>query len=203
MEKYWLLKVKFVFFLIGKLILVSLFISGCGVKDDLIMINYGPIIVQSKIDGAESVNLKVEAIDARTEKGNVGRKGDEYTILGHIIAQDDLIKTIEEAIVAELKNRGFRLDGGNVLVVTELIKFFNEFKAEGAVAEVIMNVQVKNLDGNIFFSKVILEEHIHKDVMLRSGSNAKKALERALLKAVQKLITDSDFINALFKAAKS
>jgi hypothetical protein len=200
MKKYRLFGAKFVFFLIGKLILVSLLISGCGVKDDIIRINYGPIIVQSKIDGAASVNLKVEAIDARIEKGNVGRKGDEFTILGHIIAQDDLIKTIEEAIVAELKNRGFRLEGGNVVVFTELIKFFNEFKAEGAVAEVIMNVQVKSADGNIFFSKVISEEHIHEDVMLRSGSNAKKALEWALLKAVQKLITDSEFIKALFKA---
>lgn len=200
MKNYRILRTTFVFFLIGKLILVLLLISGCGVKDDIIRINYGPIIVQSKIDGAGDVNLKVEAIDARTEKGNVGRKGDEYTILGHIIAQDDLIKTIEEAIVAELKNRGFRVEGGNVLVYTELIKFFNEFKAEGAVAEVIMNVQVKNADGNIFFSKVISEEHIHKDVVLRSGSNAKKALEWALLKAMQKLITDSDFIIALFRA---
>lgn len=200
MKKYWRLKV---FFLIGQLILTSMLLSGCGVKDDIIRINYGPVIVPAKIDGADSVHLKIEIIDTRTEKGNVGRKGDEYTILGHIIAQDNLIKTIEEAIVTELKNRGFKLGDKNVLVFIELIKFFNEFKAEGAVAEVIMNVQVKNLNGNIFFSKVISEEYTQKDVMLRSGSNAKKALEWAFLKAVHKIISDSGFINALFKAAKS
>jgi hypothetical protein len=202
MKTYRLLKLNFVFSLIGQLILVTLFISGCGVKNDYIMINYGPVVIPPKIDGADSVYLKIEAIDTRNEKDNVGRKGDEYTILGHIIAKNDLIKTIEEAIITELQNRGFRMDGGNMIVSVELIKFFNEFKAEGSVAEVILNVQVKNLDGNIFFSKVISEEHINKDVMLRSGSNAKKALERALLKSVQKLMGNSDFINALFKTAK-
>ena len=158
------------------------------------------MFVQSKIDGAESVNITVEAIDARIEKSNVGRKGDEYAILGKIIAQQNLIKTIEEAIVAELKNRGFTLDGGKVVVVSELIKFFNEFKAEGSVAEVIMNVQVKNLEGNILYSKVISEESINEEGILRSGSKAKKALEGAFVMAVQKLIRDADFINALFEA---
>ena len=66
-----------------------------------------------------------------------------------------------------------------------------------------MNAQVKNSDGNIFFSKVISKEHIYKDVMLRSGANAKKALEWALLKSVQEIVSDSNFINALFKAAKT
>ena len=101
MKKFWPLKPRFVFFLFGQLILATLTLSGCGVKDDIIGINYSPMFVQSKIDGAESVNITVEAIDARIEKSNVGRKGDEYAILGKIIAQQNLIKTIEEAIVAE------------------------------------------------------------------------------------------------------
>ena len=71
MKTYRLLKLNFVFFLIGQLILVALFISGCGVKNDYIMINYGPVVIPPKIDGADSVHLKVEAIDPLASKKEV------------------------------------------------------------------------------------------------------------------------------------
>ncbi|MBW8005946.1 MAG: hypothetical protein FVQ06_09220 [candidate division NC10 bacterium] len=69
------------------------------------------------------------------------------------------------------------------------------------MAEVIMNAQVRKSDGGIIFSRLISGEAT-EGIAFRSGKNAKSALESALRNAVQYLDNDTEFITALFEAAK-
>jgi uncharacterized lipoprotein YajG len=186
----------------GSFLLAVLILSGCGLSKDYITIAYHRQENVKKIEGADRVNVEVLGVDERTNKDNVGKKGSEYKMLAPIIAQNDLAETIANAIRTELTNRGFRSNGESVVVVAELAKFYNEFKHGDAVAEVIMNVEIKEVDGSIIFSEIITGEGT-EGATWRSGSNAKIALDGALKNAVEKLFDDTAFIEAIFQAAES
>ena len=68
---------------------------------------------------------------------------------GRSRSEEDVVSLLKRAIELELENRGFHLGAGKVLVFMELSKFYNDFKigfwAGDAVAELVMNAQVKNL----------------------------------------------------------
>lgn len=104
-------------------------------------------------------------------------------------------------------NRGFIVNGGDIIVNIELIKFFNDFKsgffAGDASAEVLMGSQVKLSNGNIIYNKIITGNYVEQNIQLATGNNAKLALEGALKDAVSKLVNDSDFIMALMETKKA
>jgi uncharacterized lipoprotein len=181
---------------------IALTFAGCGLTKDHITINHIPMVGVERVRGADAVGVQVQVADARTNKENVGKKGSEYDFLGPIVPQADLAETIAKGIEAELLNRGFQVKEGAVVVFAELTKFYNDFKGfpEKAVAELIMSVQVKKPDGQIAFAKSITGQGINSGVMLRSGANAKVALDKALEDAVSKLFNDRAFIDALLKA---
>ena len=185
--------------------IIMLILTGCGLKQDYITISYTPLSGVQRVNGADGVSVRVQVADERKTKEHVGRKGDEYNFLARIIAQDDLAGTVAKAIQNELQNRGFTLADGAGVVFVELIKAYNEFKGfpEKAVAELIMNVQVKKPDGSIIFAKSVTGEGINSGVMLRTGSNAKVALDAALKDAVSQLVNDGAFIGALLNLTKT
>ena len=189
------------FALASILFLAGTLLTGCGLSKDYIRITYEPQTDFSKIEGADSVRVDVSVSDQRTNKENVGKKGDEYSFLAPIIAQNDLAETIAGSIKMELANRGFTLAGGGAFVLVDLVKFYNSFDGQ-QVSEVIMNVQVMNRERSILFSKAVTGE-TKRSYSMRSGSNAKIGLEEVLQEAIKKLVNNSMFINALFKAEKS
>jgi|SRR5947207_7314733 len=196
------------------LLIVVLASAGCGLTRDRIVVSYTPMPGVQRVPGAEAIGVRVQAVDARAHKQDVGRKRwenrPEYDFGGAILAQDDLAALIGQAIQSELSSRSFRQPEGSVVVVAELIKFYNEFKGfpEKSVAEVIMNVQVQKPDGEIVFAKTVTGQGTQSLIVveanfggvLRSGSNAKVALEGALSDAMLKLLNHTDFIGALLQA---
>jgi uncharacterized lipoprotein YajG len=186
------------------LFIAMLIFSGCGLKNDIITINYTPYPSAQMVNGADAVGVRVSGADKRKIKENVGKKGDEYSALGAIIAQNDIADTVAKALESELERRGFKLAKGAVEVYLEIIKFYNVFKGfnEKAIAELIMNVQVKDANGGIVYTDTVIGEGIKSGIMMRTGDNAKVALEAALKHAVSQLVTDKKFISALFKAAQ-
>jgi uncharacterized lipoprotein len=186
------------------LLFAMIVLTGCGVKNDYITINYTPLSGMQRVSGAEAVTVKVQAVDERRNKENVGKKGHEYDFLGEIVAQNDIADTVTKAIESELQMRGFIVGDGPVFILSQITRFYSEFKGfpEKAVAEVIMNIQVKNADGRIVFTKVVTGEGVNTGVMLRTGENAKVALDAALKDAIGQLVNDHAFIKALFKAAQ-
>jgi hypothetical protein len=181
-----------------------LVISGCGLKSDIITINYTPYPSAQIVSGADAVAVRVNVADERKIKENVGKKGDEYSFLGEIIVQNDIADTFAKAIEFELQALGFKLAEEAVEVYVEIIKFYSVFKGfnEKAIAELIMNVQVKDAFGDIVFTETITGEGIKSSGALRTGEDAKVVLETALKDAVSQLVTDKNFISALFKAAQ-
>ena len=182
-------------------------LTGCAFTTDHIVITYTPDQNVAKIQGAEAVNLKIEFIDARTTKNQVGSKKNGYGMeTAPIVATNDMAILFSDVIQTELKSRGFIIGNGPVQVIIELTKFYCDFKvgmwSGSAVAEVSMSVQVKKPDGNIGFVKTITGNGMRKGCQLASGKNAKAALDQAMKDAVLKLVNDKDFLAALFLAAK-
>ena len=195
-------------FLLACLVLIlGLFISGCALTKEPITVKYTPQNNIEPIRGAEKLNLKVNVNDTRSMKDKVSYKKNAYGMeLGEIISNEDVVSLVRESIKTELTNRGFIVDGGNIIVDIELIKFFNDFKsgffAGDASAEVIMGASVKPMNGNINYNKIITGTYLEQNIQLATGNNAKLALEGALKDAVPKLLNDSDFIMALMQAKK-
>ena len=124
-----------------------------------------------------------------------------------IVATNDVATLLKDAIETELTNRGFNLGTSNaVSVVAELNKFYNDFKigfwAGDAVAEVTMNILIKNQDGGIIYSKIVSGHGTEPNIQIAGGENARLALNAALKDALEKMFNDTDFIATLVKAKK-
>lgn len=194
--------------LAGILFAMAFLASGCALTKDYVVLSYDPQTNVEKIKGADAVKVRVEFSDVRTIKDKVSCKKNGYGMeMAPIIAQNDAAKTVKNAIETELKNRGFNLTEGSVLVFAELTKYYNDFKtgfwSGRAVAELVMNVQVKKPDYSIIFSKMIAGESTISNLQLASGKNAKTALDGALKDAISKLFDDPTFIDSIFKASKN
>jgi uncharacterized lipoprotein len=178
--------------------------SGCGLSTERIQINYLPQEGPARIKGAEGTRVRVEVSDLRSKKAEVSKKGDEYEMLAPILADNDIAETLKQAIEGELKRRGFEGERSEVIVQVELSKFYNRFRASNSEAELFMHVQVRKPGATetLLFSSIVRGEGIESGVALRSGANAKKALEAALRDGVEKLMADVRFTDALLAAGK-
>lgn len=193
--------------LAGILLVLVFLASGCALTKDYVVLSYDPQTNVDKIKDADTVKVKVEILDVRAIKDKVSSKKNAYGMeMAPIIAQNDIADTLKKAIEVELKNRGFDLGEGSVLVFAELNKYYNDFKtgfwSGRAVAEVVMNAQVKKPDKTILYSKMIAGEN-SQTVQLASGNNAKYVLDAALKDAISKLFNDTSFVDSLFKASKN
>jgi uncharacterized lipoprotein YajG len=194
--------------LAGVFLVFASLLSGCALTKEYVTLSYQPQTNVEKIKGADAVKVKVEISDVRMIKDKVSCKKNGYGMeMAPIIAQNDVAEILKVAIEAELKNRGFNLAEGSMLVFAELTKYYNDFKtgfwSGRAVAEVVMNVQVKKQDHSIIFSRIIAGESTISNLQLASGKNAKLALDDALKNGVSKLFNDAAFIDSLFKAASN
>lgn len=189
------------------ILLVALSINGCALTEDKVDISYTPQQNVDKIDGAELINVSVNLTDTRTVKDKISTKKNGYGMeMAAIKAKNDITALVSNAIKDELRNRGFKLQNGNVVINTELNKFYNDFKigfwSGTAASEVIMNVQIKNSDGNIVYAKTINGLHNEEGIQIMSGNNAKISIEKAMQIAIAKLMEDDSFITSLLKEQK-
>ena len=98
-------------------------LTGCAFTTDHIVITYTPDQNVAKIQGAEAVNLKIEFIDARTTKNQVGSKKNGYGMeTAPIVATNDMAILFSDVIQTELKSRGFIIGNGPVQVIIELLQ---------------------------------------------------------------------------------
>jgi uncharacterized lipoprotein YajG len=181
-------------------------LNGCAISKDYISINYVAQTNVVQVTGADRVSVRVEVSDVRAIHDRVGNKKNGYGIeMAPIIATNDVVAAVQKTIQTELSNRGFRLADGDVTVLVELSKFYNEFK-EGfwsgdAAAELTMSAQIKKSDGNIIYSKLVNGEGEKLKIQLASGANAKVALEGGLANAMVRLFGDPLFVDALLRAS--
>ena len=187
------------------LILVVMIGSGCALTIDQVDLGYMPQQGVAIVNGADKVAVTVTLMDERSTKDKVSCKKNGYGMeMAAIVSTNDVATLVSDAIIIELRNRGFKINEGRVAIKIELTKFYNDFKigawSGSAAAEVACSVQVKKPDGNINYAKAITGMYTEKGIQLCSGKNAKVALEGALKNAIAKLMQDEDFIKAILQA---
>ncbi|HTH15246.1 MAG TPA: YajG family lipoprotein [Magnetospirillum sp.] len=187
---------------------MAISLSACALTVDEVDLAYKPQTQAVAIGGADNVKVRVTATDARaSNRDRISVKKNGYGMeMASIVAKQDVPKLVADAIEQDLKARGFRIDSGAVFVLVDVNKFYNDFKtgffAGQAVGEVMLNVQVLNAGGRMFYSKSYPGEYTVNDVMMFSGTNAKEAVEGALGNALAKVMTDQYFLQAIIEAAR-
>ena len=193
--------------LIAVSFLAVLLLNGCAFTTDHVSLSYVPQPSPGKVDGADKISVKVQVTDVRTTPNKVGAKKNGYGMeMAPIVADGDISEMLEKAIGTELSDRGYHVAPGDITLAVELSKFYNDFKigffAGDAVAEVTIDVRVKNAAGDIVYTKLVTGEGLNPNIQLATGNNAKIALEAALQDAIAKLFKGPDFTDSLTKAAK-
>lgn len=189
--------------------LAALSLSACALTVDEVDVAYKPQTQPVAIGGADNVKVKVTASDARaSNRDRISVKKNGYGMeMAAIVPKQDLTQVVSGAIEQDLKARGFRIEAGQVFVLVDIAKFYNDFKVGmfvgQAAGEVMLNVQVMNAAGRLLYSKSYPGEHVVPDIMIASGSNAKEAVEGALGNAVAKMMGDQYFIQAMIEAART
>lgn len=191
----------------GGLLAAAFLLNGCAFTKDHVSINYVPHANITRTTGAETVTVNVSVADLRATKDKVSTKKNGYGMeTAPILADNDVAEVLKGAIESELKQRGFHVGRGSVVVLAELSKFYCDFKtgiwAGDAVAEMTMNVQVKRPDGTIACSTLIYGQGVEPNIQLASGKNAQLALDAALQDAVAKLFMNSAFVDSLLQSNK-
>ena len=183
---------------------LAILVSGCALTEDTVSLQYSKMPGITELPSASKLRVEVVASDARVEhQDRVSVKKNGYGMEMAAIRSDrDVVALVRESIEAELQSRGFKTESGGSRVKVEVMKFYNDFKvgffSGDAVAEVLLNIQVVGMDGRILFSKPVSSTGKNEDVLLANGSNAKAALENGLQVAVANLMSDRDFVNAIF-----
>jgi uncharacterized lipoprotein YajG len=180
-------------------------LAGCAITPSKIQLTYEPQTRVDPLTGAGNVSVQVVIMDQRLVNDSVGRKMNGYGMeMAPITATNNVPEFIKHAIETELVNRGFKIGSGNtVTVVGELAKFYNEFKegfwAGSAVAELNLNVMIKNGNGTIVYSRLIGGRGIVPNIQMASGENARIALNCALKDGMATLFGDPSFTDTLLK----
>lgn len=178
-------------------------LTGCALTTSEIGLSYEPQANPDPMSGAKDVTVKVVIMDQRLVNDSVGRKVDGFGIeMASIVATNNVPDFIKHSIETELVDRGFKLGPGtSVTIVGELAKFYNEFKtgffSGAAVAELDMNVTIRNPEGTIVYSRLIDGRGTLPNIQLASGGNARIALDAALKDAMATLFSDPNFTETL------
>ncbi|MBX9635395.1 MAG: YajG family lipoprotein [Magnetospirillum sp.] len=189
-------------------ILMALSLSACALTVDEVDLGYKSQSQPVAVGGADGVVVQVTASDARaSNRDRIGVKKNGYGMeMAEIVSKQSVPTLVAQALEQELKARGFRVAKGNVFVLVDVNKFYNDFKlgmfVGRAVAEVMLNVQVVNAGGKLLYSRSYPGEHTVPDVMMMTGANAKEAVEGALGNVLVRIMDDQYFIQALIEAAR-
>jgi uncharacterized lipoprotein len=190
-------------------IIAGVSLAGCALTQGQVDISYTPSDASetTKVAGAEAIAIKVSVEDERTTKDTVGHKSNGFGMeMAPIKSNNDVPQTLQSAISTELKDRGFTIANAGVPVAVTLTKFDSRFQtgfwSGTAKAEVVMNVTVKDLNGNIVYTKLIDAEGLNEGIQLATPDNAQIALDRALQKAIADLFADNNFVATLEAANK-
>lgn len=190
-------------------LVLSAGVSGCAFTTENIDLSYAPQPGVAKIAEANNVIVSVQVDDQRQDKSNrVSSKKNGFGMeTAPILANEDVTVTVRRAIEQELQSRGFSIGNGSVVtILAELTRFWNDHKVGffsiDAIAELNMNVLVKDKSGTILYSRTIQAQGIEPNNQLSNGNNARLALNKALEKGMKLLFEDGTFISALIHDAR-
>lgn len=181
-------------------------LDGCALGK--VGINHTPQKDVAPVPGADRVAVKLEVVDARLIRDRIGQIQFDANHGKAVLATNDPVSAVKQAVGNELINRGFTLSDNGVALVIYLQKMyavFNGSESSGtvknldAIAEV--SVRVKKSDGTVIYHTVAtgkVEKHEPQP-----KEEAALAISQALDASLAHLFADSSFLNALLNAPGS
>ncbi len=180
-------------------------LAACANDPMTVDVVYRPLTA-SPVAGAERVGLTILATDVRVDNRDriSATKNGRGMNATPIVASQNVVAVVRDAISAELAQRGFRIGQGGTSLVIEIAAFYNDFRfsyASGdSVAAVAFNARVQAADGRVTFERLVVgRSHLHA-VPFATPDEAKRALELALSDAVEQLLGQPQFLSALLGA---
>ena len=189
--------------------LTAALLSGCAITEDKILVRYTAPAYISVADGASAVTLQIVSVDGRVaNRDRVATKKNGYGMeMAKIVASNDVVREVGDAVQAELSSLGFKIGPGQLLITVETTDFYNDFKpglfSADAVAQVSFNLSAKTAKGDLLYSRVYKAVGFNNGVAIMGGSQALVALQAALRDAVQQMVTDGDLHRALVKGGRA
>ncbi|MCA1939992.1 MAG: YajG family lipoprotein [Caenispirillum bisanense] len=185
---------------------VAMTLSACALVEDNIDITYRSATPAVAVAGADAVTVRVTAEDARpSNRDKVSVKKNGYGMeMAAIRANQDVPTVVRQAVETELESRGFRLGDGPVFVLIEVARFYADYKtgfwSADNVADIQLNVQVRDAGGQMYYGKGISGVGTVEGVMLMEGGPVKQSIEIGLAVAIANLLKDPFFLQALMDA---
>ena len=176
--------------------MVAIGMLGACSSVQTISLAYTPATNVAPVAGASRVSLDVVSQDKRAQvKDQVG------TIRGssrRIVADNDVADLVRKGIEQGLKDEGFVLAAGGLVVTVELQNFYCDASL-GPTAAVAFTVRARTGAGRTLYSHYY--EGAGRAGILQSADNCKVALEQALGAAINQVIEDKALQSALLAAA--
>lgn len=183
-------------------------LGACAFTSADIDIQYKPVAVAPPLDAAKGIVVKVTSVDARTAdlQGKVGSKKNGFGMeTAPIRARQNIPLLVLDAVKQELVGRGFQIGPDKAVVAIEVAHFYADFKmgmwALENVGDVVLNVTVTDPAGQTTYSQTLKGQGSSGKAMVGDSSDAKTSLEQALVRAVDALVNDPEFIGSLTRSA--
>ena len=189
-------------------IVFSLFLlvlcSGCAFTVDREDVNYiASSTPVTPVIGAAGTTVQVATVDRRSgDPLQISSKKNGYGMeMAAIVSNRPIGDIIQDAISSELRRRGFTVGASPLIITAEVVRFRSNFEtgffSADSRADVTISVQVRSATGAIAYTRTISGEARETGVQIMGGKNAKASLEKALPDAIDRLMADPAFIQAL------
>lgn len=176
-------------------------LTACATTEEIVPIPYAPAEAAA-VPGAESIQVTVVAVDARTtNRQRVSTKINGYGMeMAPIRSKEEVADVVRDALSAELKKRGYGLGSGGPKVEAKVVTFYSKFGvgvfAGKSEANVDLTVSVTSAGGETLYTRE-LKGKADKSVQIASGKNAAATLSAALADDFKTLFADEAFTKAL------
>lgn len=192
---------------IGVIVVLGM-LSGCALGLEHIDIAYKPTAVAQPVLGADRVLVEL-SVSTKTSPPTerVGVKKNGYGMeMGGLAATRPVAEIVRSAFATELAGRGFPLRASNTKAAIKVTRFVNDYKTGfftiGSEADVTLAVSVRSETDGILYAKTVTGKGIQEGALAGTPSLAREAFEKALPDAVSLIVSDPDFIKALFTASR-
>lgn len=172
-------------------------LAACG-REEKISPSYTPLTGVAIVPGADRVSLDVVSQDNRaTLKDRVGTVKQPWM---RVVADNDVAALVRGAIARGLKDQGFVLAAGGLIVTVELQNFYGDYSL-GADASVAFTLRVRDSIGRTLYTRYY--EGSGKaglGLIFQAADRIKTALEQATGNAVKQAMDDKALQRALLSA---
>ncbi len=176
-------------------------VSACATSEDVVPIPYTASSA-ARVAGAESITVSVASTDARTEnRARIGAQVNGYGMeMAAIRSETEVTQIVQDAIAAELAQRGYSVGTTGARVNASVETFYNKFTtgllAGKSTADVALTVTVTGRSGTEVYSRRVAGQ-AERTVQIANGGNAARTLSEALNTALTELMADPAFTAAL------